>query len=204
MHNMVKQFGIGAQVICAAAEYHVYVHHASCLFYWFLFFIVLASVGVHWGKSIAVKSHASRFNRDVKTYKALQVLNCTSNECLRSLAWPSFVVSNLVTYALAIYISIRLFQGFDPVLAVIYPFYTVVWLLIDVAVYPLNAKTEEYSTQFKQYWSGKRLTALESRMLKALRPTRVEVSSMSFIEKTTLLTILGIVVDWTVNALLMI
>ena len=142
---------------------------------------------------------------DLKTYKQLQVLNALYNSSLQDLAWPSFIMCNLSCHTLCIYIAAKLFDQVPLSVSVFFSSWAVMWIVIDFVVFPHMGQTMELSVEYLHQLSGQvKRSNLDRAMLKALRPMGIKVGYLFTMNRTTVLMIIVIVSNLTINALLLI
>ena len=143
----------------------------------------------------------------LRSYRALQVLNCLYNTCLSALGWPSFVLCNLSCHALCIYIcvtSIHEIVRINPFAATFYLLWAIVWSGIVLVVYPYVGKMEGDSVEFLVMLRGQAVTKRDKMVVMTLRPLGARVGEFFIVNKTTALNIIVIVSNLTTNALLLI
>ena len=142
---------------------------------------------------------------DLKTYKQLQVLNALYNNCVQDLAWPSFMLCNLSCHCLCIYIGVKLYDQVPHFVYALFSSWAVMWVLIDFVVFPHMGQTMELSAEYLYNLSDRvKRSNLDRAVLKALRPMGIKVSYLFTMNKATVLTIIVLVSNLTINALLLI
>ena len=129
-------------------------------------------------------------------------MNCVYNSCMSGIRIQTFVACNVMCMTVATYTSVGLVRDVDVVLVVLFPSWVLVWLGLDLTLFPFLAETRERSGKFVWHWRGRRLNKTERKMLVSFRPMEVRVGGFYSIGKTTALTLLMIVSNLSVNALL--
>ena len=155
-------------------------------------------------QSIFVRATSRQTGMDLKTYKQLQVLNALYNNSLQDLAWPSFILCNLSCHCLCIYIAVKLYDQVPLYVSVLFSSWAVLWVVIDFVIFPHMGQTMELSVEYLYQLSGQvKRSNLDRAMLKALRPMGIKVGYLFTMDRTTVLMIIVIVSNLTINALLL-
>ena len=142
---------------------------------------------------------------DLKVYKQLQVLNALYNNCLCSLAWPSFILCDLSCHSLCIYIAVKLCGQVPLYIAVLFSSWAVLWVVIDFVIFPHMGQTRELSMEYLYRLAGRdRRSKLDRAVLRSLRPMGIKVGYLFTMNRTTVLIIIVIVSNLTINALLLV
>ena len=141
---------------------------------------------------------------DLKTYKQLQIMGILYNNCLSTLQWPSFILCNLSCHGLCIYILVKLLHALHPAIGIVYGSWAFIWIILDFVMFPHMGKMKELSQDYLHCLSVNQRGKLEKVTLRSLRPLGVNVGNFFTMNKTTALTIIVIVSNLTINALLLI
>ena len=140
----------------------------------------------------------------VETYRQLELLNILYSSVLSTFQWPSFILCNLSCHVLCIYIALKLLDTLHPVIGIMYGSWGVMWFGVDLVVFPHMGKLKEISKDCLHYLSLGRTNKLDRAVMRSLRPLGVKVGNFFVMNKTTALTIIVIVSNLTINALLLI
>ena len=116
---------------------------------------------------------------------------------------------NVTTHSMGFVISIKLHDviplpGFG-----IFPLMAISWTGMEFFIYPLLGKIYERSGEFKERWrerlenAGTEMEKAEGkRQSRALQCLGIQISSVYTVKKTTVLIVVGAVINLTVNFLL--
>ena len=142
---------------------------------------------------------------DLKTYKQLQVLNALYINCLSNWAWANFILSDLSCHCLCIYFAVKLYDQVPVYIAVLFSSWAVVWVAIDFVIFPHMGQTLELSAEYLYRLSGRdKRSKLDRVVLRSLRPMGIKVGSLFTMDRTTVLMVIVIVSNLTINALLLV
>ena len=150
---------------------------------------------------------ASPKQREVslKTYRELKVLNALYNSCLSCLAWPSFILCNLSCHCLCIYIAVKLFDQVNIYIAMLFSTWAVVFLVLDFVIFPHMGQSKELSMEYLRRLAGQgKRSKLDQATLKSLRPIEIKASFLFTMDRSTVLTVIVLVSNLTVNTLLLV
>jgi hypothetical protein len=133
----------------------------------------------------------------------LQTLNIYFNSCYKSIILPFTVLALLLINVISDYATIRLFHEVKMPAFLGFPMASLGATLIVVDTFP---------TSYRMYEASEQLVAITktyavrngyaTMVLKSCRPLAVDVSYFFNIKRNTILTFLGIVIDYTINVLL--
>ena len=149
-------------------------------------------------------------SRALRMYKEIWVLNCHINSCTSYIYWTTFKVLNVTSHALGLFVTIKLHDAIPLPGFAVFPLLAIMWVIMAFFIYPLLGKIYERSEEFTQRWkerlenTGNPLERAEGkRQIRALQFFGIRISSVYTVKKTTILVVLGIVVNLTVNLLLL-
>ena len=140
----------------------------------------------------------------VETYRQLELLNILYSSALSTFQWPSFILCNLSCHVLCIYIALKLLDTLHPVIGIMYDSWGVMWFGVDLVIFPHTENLKEISEDYLHYLSSGRTNKLDMAVMRSLRPAGVKVGNFILMNKTTALTIIVIVSNLTINAILLI
>ena len=190
-------------------ERHRFFKHRSKNF-WIILLIILIKCITGWCRRNAWSSEfhsnpqSKQLKKNLRTYRQLQVLTGLYNNCLSALVWPSFILCNLSCHGLSIYITVKLLGEVFPVIAVLFTFWTGFWFIIDFTIFPHMGQMKELSIDYLHHLKVARICKLDQKIAASLQPLGVKVGNFFTMGKITVLTIIVIVSNLTINALLII
>ena len=138
----------------------------------------------------------------VKLYQQLQILNLQFNDCFEQLGMPTFVVQNILSHAIALYISLKLHDAYPPGMRAAVGFWALFYFWLEGVLYTMIGAVSYNSQSFVKSWTD--ILGVKSRKtLTSMPKLGVKVSSIYVIHRTTVLFVFLSVINLTVQAMLL-
>ena len=115
---------------------------------------------------------------------------------------PAFVVQNVAVHASMIHVVLKYHDSFPTAITGMHTFWSVIWFLLEGFLYTQLGNVNHYSRNFVKSWTD--VLGVKSRKtLRSLPPLGVKIGSIYNIHRTTVLSIFLVVINITVQALLL-
>ena len=135
-------------------------------------------------------------------YQQLQILNLQFNDCFAQLGMPCFVVQNIMTHSIVLYILLKLHDAYPPVSQGIFTFWAMMWFCLEAVIYTVLGGVSYNSKAFVKSWTDV-LGVKDRKKLKSMPPLGVQISSIYTIHRTTVLFVFLAVINLAVQAMLL-
>lgn len=115
---------------------------------------------------------------------------------------PAFIVQNILTHAILLYISLKLHDAYPPGLRAVLYFWAGFYFWLEGVLYTMIGAVSYNSKTFVKSWTDV-LGVKDRKKLLSMPKLGVKVSSIYMIHRTTVLSVFLAVINLTVQAMLM-
>ncbi|CAG7818480.1 unnamed protein product [Allacma fusca] len=137
-----------------------------------------------------------------KMYQTWQLLMAEMNSCFSPLFWPTFITGNIFLHTYCTFAALKLHETLQLEMYFTLTSYALGWAFVELVMYRLLGNIHGKSQDFIKSWTGT-VSFRNRKLLESFRPLGIRVGSMYVIRESTALTIILIVSNLVVQAVLL-
>ena len=160
------------------------------------------------------KQEGISYKYQMKYFRALRLLNVHFNFCCSQVLWPILLLYFILNQSATLFILIRCHDHIPTLALLMFVQVLVAWCLFGYTAFPPFHGTETGSKEFLRSiittsvnWSARQASLGELTLLRksvsAMRHLRCDVAGLFDINSATVFSLYAVVIDMTVNAILL-